>query len=124
MDVATNGVERTAAAPPALLTTLPGEPHGLGLMMVDTLLCARGRPTINLGTEVPLDQVAQASAKVGADTLALSFSSSYPYGQIRKNLLELRSRILENIRIWIGGGGAQRLKRLPPGISRKTLEEL
>ena len=61
---------------------------------------------------------------MGADTLALSFSSSYPYGQIRNNLAELLSRIGEDAEIWIGGGSAQRLKRLPSGVFRKTLEAL
>ena len=124
LDSATSPSERTSGGPAVLLATLPGEPHSLGLLMVEALLCNKGQPTLNLGVEVPLDQLVQASVKVATDTLALSFSSSYPYGQIRKNLVELRSRISSDTRVWIGGGGVQRLKRLPPGVSTKTLEEL
>ena len=124
LDTGIGRVDRVEGRPAALLATLPGEPHSLGLMMVEALLYDKGQPTLNLGTEVPLDQLVQASTMLGADTLALSFSSAYPYGQIRKNLVELRARIPGHIRVWIGGGGAQRLKRLPPGVSRKTLEEL
>jgi hypothetical protein len=36
------------------------------------------------------------SSERGADTLALSFRMSYPYGQIRENLVELRSRDRED----------------------------
>jgi len=114
----------TLEEPAILLATLPGEPHGLGLLMVDVLLHESGLATVNLGTEVPLEQVVQAVTQVNAGTVGLSFSSSYPYGQIRKDLLELRSRIPSDTAIWIGGGGAQRLKRFPPGVIRKELEQL
>ena len=113
-----------STASPILLATLPGEPHALGLLMVDTLLHETGVPTVNLGTEIPLEQIAQAIEQVKAGTVALSFSSSYPYAQIRRNLEDLRSRISPEIEVWIGGGGARRLKRLPEGVLRKELEHL
>jgi len=124
LDTATNRGGSAKDGPAVLLATLPGEPHSLGLMMVEALLCEKGRSTLNLGTEVPLDQLVLALTNVATDTLALSFSSAYPYGQIRKNVIELRSQIPSETRVWVGGAGAQRLKRLPPGVFKKTLEEL
>jgi methanogenic corrinoid protein MtbC1 len=124
LDSVTSRLQGSAGGPVVLLATLPGEPHGLGLMMVETLLRDGGTATVNLGAEVPLEQLVQAVLTVEADVLALSFSSSYPYGRLRKNLVELRSRIPDETAVWIGGGGAQRLKRLPVGVYRKTLEDL
>lgn len=110
--------------PPVLLATLPGEPHALGLLMVDSLLRESALATVNLGTEVPPEQLARAVRQLNARALGLSFSANYPYGQLRNDLLDLRSRIPSEIEIWIGGGGAQRLKRLPRGVIRKDLAQL
>jgi methanogenic corrinoid protein MtbC1 len=124
LDGATSRAGRAAARPSVLLATLPGEPHGLGLLMVEALLREKGRPTLNLGVEVPLEQLAEATLETAIETVALSFSSSYPYAQIRQNLVELRSRIPVDTEIWVGGAGVQRLKRLPAGVSRKDLAAL
>jgi len=125
LDTSSSGGRGAALHEPVvLLATLPGEPHGLGLLMVDALLRERGSATVNLGTGVPVPQLIRAVEGVRAGVVALSFSSSYPYGQIRKNLEDLRSRLSSDTAIWIGGAGTRRLKRLPNGVCKKDLEQL
>lgn len=109
-----------AEAPPVLLATLPGELHTLGLLMVDALLIASGVETINLGAELPMDQIVRAVAQFDARAIGLSFSGSYPYTHIRPHLLELRALLGNDVEIWIGGEGAHPLRKLPPGVRKFT----
>lgn len=124
LDVAMSRLGRPAGAPQVLLATLPGEPHALGLQMAEALLWSRGTPTLNLGTEVPMDQLAEAAMRSGATTLALSFSGAYPYRSVRPDLEELRERIGPGLRIWVGGEAVRRLRNLPEGVQKRTLESL
>lgn len=56
------------AKPKVLLTTLPGEPHGLGLLMVEALLALEGCPCVSLGVQTPQQELPQAAKAHGADT--------------------------------------------------------
>jgi DNA-binding transcriptional MerR regulator/methylmalonyl-CoA mutase cobalamin-binding subunit len=96
----------TGAAPRILLTTLPGETHGLGLIMVEALLALDGASCIALGTETPPASIARACQTHGADVLALSFSTAYPRRQVAPALQQLRQALPEAIAIWAGGAGA------------------
>jgi DNA-binding transcriptional MerR regulator/methylmalonyl-CoA mutase cobalamin-binding subunit len=108
-----------------LLATLPGEQHTLGLLLVAALLMSQGKKVINLGAEVPMDQVAHAVKQFNADTLGITFSGAYQYKHIRSDLCELRDLLPANVEIWAGGKGVHRLRKLPGGISRVvSLREL
>jgi methanogenic corrinoid protein MtbC1 len=37
-----------------LLTTLPGEPHGLGLLMAEAMLALEGCTCVSLGVQTPV----------------------------------------------------------------------
>jgi len=116
-------------APRILLTTLPGEQHGLGILMVAALLSLRGAYCISLGTQTPVQDIAQAAAAHNADVVVLSFSIAYPQRRILPALTELSQRLGENIEIWAGGAGSARLHsppawlRLQPGMNH-ALEAL
>lgn len=107
-----------------LLTTLPGERHALGLLMVEALLWCSATPTLNLGTDVPMDQISSAVNRSGVSTVALSFSSSYPRGPIGADLEELAKRLPTGVDVWIGGVGVKRLRRLPETVVRKSLASI
>ena len=118
-------LQKTAKKPRVLLATLPGEEHTLGLLMVSALLSSRNITVINLGGEVPLDQIVSAIDRFQADVLGVTFSGAYQYENIRNNLAELREAIAEGIDIWTGGEGVKRLRKLPNGIIKFTsLEKL
>jgi methanogenic corrinoid protein MtbC1 len=103
-----------AAVPPGrpprvLLTTLPGEPHVLGLLMAEAMLALEGADCVGLGTETPLLQAAQAARAHGADVLALSFSAAFPARQVPPLLKQMRAALPESTQLWVGGGGTARL---------------
>jgi methylmalonyl-CoA mutase cobalamin-binding subunit len=92
-------------SPRILLTTLPGEAHGLGLLMAEALLALDGAACISLGTETPLLDIARAAPAFDADVVALSFSAAYPRRQIGAALRQLRLALPAGIAIWAGGAG-------------------
>jgi methylmalonyl-CoA mutase cobalamin-binding subunit len=108
-----------------LLATLPGEEHTLGLMMISALLSSHNISVINLGGEVPLDQIVNAVERYEVDVLGVSFSNAYQYENIRKYLNELRDSVAQGVDIWVGGDGVKRLRKLPPGVIKfKSLDKL
>ena len=108
-----------------LLATLPGESHTLGLLMVEALLASDGVAAINLGGEVPVDQIKNAVEQFEVDILGITFSGAYPYKHIRPHLIELRDLIAPEVTIWTGGEGVHGLRKLPNGVKKfKTLDKL
>jgi DNA-binding transcriptional MerR regulator/methylmalonyl-CoA mutase cobalamin-binding subunit len=113
-------LQRTARKPVVLLATLPNEEHTLGLLMLAAILSSRGITAINLGAEVPMDQIAQAVEQLRADIVGVTFSGAYQYSSIRRHLVELREQVSDDIDIWVGGEGVRRLRKLPDGIVKFT----
>jgi DNA-binding transcriptional MerR regulator/methylmalonyl-CoA mutase cobalamin-binding subunit len=111
-------IPKSADGPLVLLATLPGEEHTLGLLMVSAMLSSAGISAINLGGEVPMDQIVRAVEQFHADAVGITFSGAYQYKNIRAHLLELRELIPDDVEIWTGGEGVRRLRKLPIGISK------
>ncbi len=111
-------MQKSAGKPLVLLATLPGEEHTLGLLMLAAMLSSRGVSVINLGGEVPMDQIGSAVRQFNADTVGITFSAAYPYQSIRPHLLELRELIADDVAIWTGGEGVRRLRKLPGGVTK------
>jgi DNA-binding transcriptional MerR regulator/methylmalonyl-CoA mutase cobalamin-binding subunit len=95
--------------PRILLTTLPEEQHGLGLLMAEALLALDGASCVSLGTQTPLFDIGLAARSQQADVVALSFSDAYPSRQIAPQLAQLRTMLPETTELWAGGGAAARL---------------
>jgi len=118
-------LQRHARKPRVLLATLPGEAHTLGLLMAAAMLSSHGVSTINIGAEVPMDQIGHAVEQFNVDIVGITFSGAYQYKNIRPHLIELRELISDDIEIWTGGEGVRRLRKLPVGITKfSTLEKL
>lgn len=113
---AINAFPRHAGTPRVLLTTLPGEQHGLGLLMVEALLVPEGTSCISLGVQTPLEDIRQAAIAHRADIVALSFSSVFPVRQAVDALTALRRQLPAGMAIWAGGSMTLRLRRTLPGI--------
>ena len=103
------GSKRT---PRVLLTSVPDEPHVIGLLMVEALFTLEGAECIPLGTQMPLLEIARAAAAHQADIVALSFSTAFPQRQIPGLLQQLRMVLPATISLWVGGGGAARLNKI------------
>ena len=93
-------------APRLLLTTVPGEAHGLGLLMAEALLTLEACRCLSLGTQTPLADIAAAARAHRIDVVALSFSESLSVAQALPALAELRARLPGSVQIWAGGGSA------------------
>lgn len=103
-------------SPRILLTTLPGEQHGLGILMAAALLSLCGAYCISLGTQTPARDIVQAARAHDADVVALSFSKAYPPRSIPPALVDLRQRLDEASQIWAGGAGCARISMSQEGI--------
>ena len=112
-------------APLILLTTLPEEQHGLGLLMVEALLAAHGVPCVSLGIGTPPREIAVAAVRHQVDIVALSFSASFPLRQAESAIELLRESVEPRTGLWVGGALAARMKRLRSDIVRlPVLEEV
>ena len=96
-------------SPRVLLTSLPEEPHLLGLLMVEVLLTLEGAQCIPLGTQMPLVEIGRAAQAHQADIVALSFSSAFQARQVPNLLQQLRGTLPASVALWAGGGGVQRV---------------
>lgn len=103
--------------PRVLLTTLPGEGHGLGLLMAEALLSLEGAACLSLGVQTPLAQLPPAVAAHRADVVALSFSGQLSGRAVLDGLGALRELLPRGVEIWAGGSSrALRLPGLPDGV--------
>lgn len=95
--------------PVVLLTTLPEEAHGLGLLMGEAMLSLRGARCINIGTQVPLTDIARAAEAYRTEVVALSFSSGFGLRRLPELLQLLRASLPEPVRLWAAGAAVRRL---------------
>lgn len=111
----------TAAAgssgPRVLLTTIPQEPHGLGLLMAETMLTLEGCDCVSLGVQTPIAEIVQAAAANQSQIVGLSFSASLNANQVVQALQELRAKLPPAIWIWAGGSHASLRRRDLDGIT-------
>lgn len=111
--------------PRMLITTLPAEQHGLGVLMAEAICTLEGAECVALGPQTPAADITAAAAAKEVDVVALSFSANFPVGQITEGLAALREALPGRVAIWCGGAGTMRAKRIPEGVARlATLEAL
>lgn len=114
---AIHGVQRATpdGGPRVLLTTLPGEQHGLGLLMVEALLTLEGCRCLSLGVQTPPGDIVQAALVQKTDIVGLSFTGRLSAAALLDELRSLRARLPAEIALWAGGRAAA-LRRCPPGV--------
>ena len=89
--------------PRVLLTTFPQEPHGLGLLMAETLFSLEGCKCLSLGAQTPIWDIVLAATAHRADIVALSFTASLNPNLVINGLDELRQKLPRSVEIWAGG---------------------
>lgn len=105
------------AGPPRLLmTTLPEERHGLGLLMAEAIATLEGAHCLSLGTQTPLRDIVAATIAQKADVVALSVSANAPAAPLQESVGLLRAQLPPAVALWCGGAGAARLARRAKGI--------
>lgn len=114
--MAVSSSPRQTGVPRVLLTTFPGEQHGLGLLMVEALLAPEGVQCISLGPQTPLEDIRRAAVAHKAHILALSFSGAFPVRQATDGLAGLRRMLPPQVTIWAGGEMTRRVRKTLPGV--------
>lgn len=104
--------------PRVLLATLPGEPHGLGLLMAQTMLTLDDCLCLSLGVQVPIADIADAAAVWQADVVALSVTGCMKNNLVLASLAQLRGRLPVNRDLWVGGAAPALARRAVCGVTR------
>ena len=113
---AINAFPRPSGAPRILLTTVPGEQHGIGLLMVEALLSPEGAYCISLGTQTPFEDIRKAALAHKVQVVALSFSMAFPLRQVGDALATLRRQLPPAVALWAGGEMTRRLRKHLSGV--------
>lgn len=114
-----------ADATRVLLSTFPGEPHGLGLLMAEALLALEGCRCVSLGVQTPLWDITLAAAACRSDVILLAFSGCVGPNQTIDGLLELRRKLPAHVALWAGGSAPVLHRRVVPGVlALAALDEL
>ncbi len=105
-----------AGSPRVLLSTFPGEPHGLGLLMAEAMFALEGCACVSLGVQTPLWDTALAAKAYRSDIVALSFTGCMNPNQVVTGLTELRQKLPPAVRVWAGGSAPVLYRRPVAGV--------
>jgi len=103
-----------------LLTTLPGELHGLGLLMVAGMLSLEGAQVLLIGVQTPLDEIVRGAVESGCNVVGLSCSAHMGRRTVAAQLVKLSKLLPKNITIWAGGNGVRSLTMVQDRIQLIT----
>ena len=103
--------------PRVLLTTLPGEPHGLGLVLAEALFSLEGARTLSLGAQTPVWDISLAVTAYRCDIVALGFTGCMNPNQVVDGLTELRSKLPPAVELWVGGSAPVLHRRRVAGVT-------
>jgi DNA-binding transcriptional MerR regulator len=102
--------------PRVLITTLPTEPHALGLLLAEAVMRLEGASCTPLGAQTPQGEILAAVRAGEMDIVALSFSDYFGLAPMREAIARLREALPSRVELWCGGAGSSRLKKAPPGV--------
>jgi len=108
---ALNTMPSARQGPRVLLTTLPNEMHGLGLLMAECIFSMEGAQCVSLGTQTPIYDIVLAARAQNIDVVALSFSAIQGSTAVLDALTELREKLPPTVEVWCGGSAAALRKK-------------
>jgi len=120
---AITSIPRPGAGTPVhvMLTTFPGEPHGIGLLMAEAFFALEGCRCVSLGVQTPVPDIVRAATLHKVDIVALSFSNTMNANHALGGIVELRDRLPQPVGLWVGGNCPVLERRLLDGIERLRL---
>jgi methanogenic corrinoid protein MtbC1 len=122
---AIKSIPRSSGRPRVLMTTLPQEAHGIGILMAEAMLALEGAHCISLGVQTPVRDIVLAAGSQPSDVVALSFTAVVGPRQVLAGLAELRSRLAPSVEVWAGGTNPVLQRRPPKGVRvLRTLEDI
>ena len=102
--------------PRVLLSTLPGEPHSLGLLLAEALLALEGARVVSLGVQTPVWDISRAALAHRSDIVALGFTGCMNPNHVVDGLTELRSKLPPAVELWVGGSAPVLHRRKVNGV--------
>jgi MerR family transcriptional regulator, light-induced transcriptional regulator len=101
-----NHLPVTSPKPHIILTTPQGELHGLGLLIVESVLALEGIKITSLGINTPSADIVIAAEQLKADAVIISMTSNYKDETQRLTVLrQLRNELPQHIALLSGGSG-------------------
>ncbi len=105
-----------AQAPSVLFTTPSGERHELGTLMAAVTAVDVGGHPVFLGGDLPVSDVVEAVASIGAAAVALGVCHP-DSADLFTTVEQLRAEVPSHVELWVGGPGSEALT-LPAGAAR------
>jgi MerR family transcriptional regulator, light-induced transcriptional regulator len=90
LNAALDALPGGAGNPRVLLTTFPGELHGIGLLMVACVLRLEGAQVLQLGVQTPIEEIVRGALMNRCDVVGLSCSKHLGRRTITAQLYKLR----------------------------------
>jgi MerR family transcriptional regulator, light-induced transcriptional regulator len=115
--IANTPLAPATARPRVLLTTLPQEPHGLGLLMAEAMLSLEGCYCLSLGTQTPILDIVLAATAHKIEVVALSFTANQNPNHVINGLEELRQKLSPSVDVWVGGSCPTLQRKQHDGIT-------
>ena len=103
---------RRADGPLVAFTTLSGERHELGSLMLAVLAASRGVRALYLGPDLPVAEVGVFCARVRVDAVAISIVTSPEVIDAVTQLVQLRAVLPPAMPLWVGGQAAVQIPRV------------
>lgn len=120
-----NHLPVTSPKPHILLTTPEGELHGLGLLIVESVLALEGVKVTSLGINTPCADIVIAAEQLNVDAVIVSMTSNYKNEKQRSDVLrDLRKRLPKNIALVAGGSGTIALPMIDNVSVLQSLSDL
>lgn len=100
-----------------VVSTLAGERHALGAVMIAAAAAARGWRAIYLGADLPTADIVLAVEQTGAEAVAVSVVYVERRRATARELSQLREQLPGNVEVIVGGAGAMSIE-LPARVRR------
>jgi methanogenic corrinoid protein MtbC1 len=94
-----------AGEPAIAFTTVSGERHEMGSLMLAVICASRGLRALYLGPDLPVGEIGRFCARVHVAAVAISVVTSPAVIDVVGQLRDLRLALPADIPIWIGGQG-------------------
>jgi MerR family transcriptional regulator, light-induced transcriptional regulator len=98
--------EAPAGSPVVLVTTVEGEQHEFGALMVNVVALDEGWRVTYLGTSLPAAEVVRAALEVGATLVALSVVGEGDGERVVGEVARIRAALPATVGVVVGGAGA------------------
>lgn len=104
---ATRAFTQRSGAPRILIATPAGDRHAIGAALVAVVAAMEGWAVLNLGPDLPADEIADAAIAADVRVVALSVVYVDDAERVRGELRKLRARLPSSVTIIAGGAGAR-----------------